>query len=261
MGLSHGGDPQGRTVLREVEGMAAGSPLLEDLAPVYFRHVPGEDLEARRPADLLGAMVSHVELASDRPPGTARVRVHTPTEDADGWSCGGPVVEIVTDDMPFLVDSVAAELTRLGRSLRLVIHPVLSVQRDVTGALQGVAPDGAGTRESWIHAEISRGGASAAEIENSLRRVLSDVRESVEDWPRMRAEAIDTANQIQEHPPAGIAPDQAAESAALLRWAAARLHGFASLGLVVTVGNDAALRAYERVGFTIESTARTLRLP
>jgi glutamate dehydrogenase len=253
MGLSHGGDPQGRTVLREVEGMAAGSPLLEDLAPVYFRHVPGEDLEARRPADLLGAMVSHVELASDRPPGTARVRVHTPTEDADGWSCGGPVVEIVTDDMPFLVDSVAAELTRLGRSLRLVIHPVLSVQRDVTGALQGVASDGAGTRESWIHAEISRGGASAAEIENSLRRVLSDVRESVEDWPRMRAEAIDTANQIQEHPPAGIAPDQAAESAALLRWAADdnfTFLGYREYDLVSDDGGDR-LRAVPGTGLGI----------
>ena len=207
-------------VLREVEGMTAGSPLLEELAPIYYRHVPAEDLASRSPADLLGAMVSHVALGSDRPPGTARVRVHTPTEDADGWSCGGPVVEIVTDDMPFLVDSVAAELTRLGRSLRLVIHPVLEVQRDVTGVLEGIEADGPGTRESWIHAEISRGGASAAEIEAALRRVLSDVREAVEDWPRMRAKALETADQLQEHPPAGIAPDQSAEAAALLRWVA-----------------------------------------
>lgn len=53
----------------------------------------------------------------------------------------------------------------------------------------------------------------------------------------------------------------AGTGAALLRWSAARLDGFASLGLVVTVGNDAALRAYERVGFVIESTAWTLRMP
>ncbi|MBM3687703.1 MAG: NAD-glutamate dehydrogenase, partial [Actinobacteria bacterium] len=112
--MAHADDPAGG-VLGEVEAMSAGSPLLEDLAPVYYRHVPAEDIESRSPADLLGAMVSHVELASSRPAGTARVRVHTPTEDGDGWSCGGPVVEIVTDDMPFLVDSVAAELTRLGR--------------------------------------------------------------------------------------------------------------------------------------------------
>jgi ribosomal protein S18 acetylase RimI-like enzyme len=56
-------------------------------------------------------------------------------------------------------------------------------------------------------------------------------------------------------------PEYAGTGAALLRWAAARLTGHASLGLVVTVGNDAALRAYERVGFAIESTAWTVRLP
>jgi RimJ/RimL family protein N-acetyltransferase len=56
-------------------------------------------------------------------------------------------------------------------------------------------------------------------------------------------------------------PAYAGTGAALLRWAASRLTGYASLGLVVTVGNERALRAYERVGFTIESTARTVRLP
>jgi RimJ/RimL family protein N-acetyltransferase len=56
-------------------------------------------------------------------------------------------------------------------------------------------------------------------------------------------------------------PAYAGTGAALLRWAAAHLTGHTSLGLVVTVGNDRALRAYERVGFTIESTARTVRLP
>lgn len=56
-------------------------------------------------------------------------------------------------------------------------------------------------------------------------------------------------------------PEYAGTGAALLRWAAARLDGFDSLGLVVTVGNEAALRAYERVGFRIESTAWTVRLP
>ena len=219
MALPRGEDPAA-SVMREVEQMATGSPILEELAPIYYRHVPDDDIASRRPEDLLGAMVSHVELASDRPIGTARVRVHTPTDDTDGWSCGGPVVEIVTDDMPFLVDSVAAELTRLGRALRLVIHPVLTARRDVAGALEEVSADGEGVRESWIHAEITRGAVPAAEIEAALRRVLSDVREAVEDWPRMRAKALEAADQLEEHPPAGIAADQAGESAALLRWVA-----------------------------------------
>lgn len=56
-------------------------------------------------------------------------------------------------------------------------------------------------------------------------------------------------------------PAYAGTGVKLLRWAAGRLTGHASLGLVVTVGNDAALRAYERVGFAIDSTAWTVRLP
>lgn len=56
-------------------------------------------------------------------------------------------------------------------------------------------------------------------------------------------------------------PDYAGTGAALLAWAASRLDGYPSLGLVVTVGNEAALRAYQRIGFTIESTAWTVRLP
>jgi glutamate dehydrogenase len=213
-------DPSADAVLREVAEMAEGSPLLEELAPLYYRRAPAEDVESRKPADLLGAMVSHVDLAMDRPAGVSRVRVHTPTDDVDGWSCGGPVVEIVTDDMPFLVDSVAAELTRLDRSLRLVIHPVITAQRDVAGALQGISADGPGIRESWIHAEISRGAVSAPDIEAALRRVLSDVREAVEDWPRMRAKALESAQQLREDPPAGIPLADTEEAAALLCWVA-----------------------------------------
>ncbi len=251
MALSHGDDPG--AVLREVEDMAAGSPLLEELAPLYYRHVPEEDLKARRPADLLGAMVSHVDLGSERPAGTARVRVHTPTDDTDGWSCGGPVVEIVTDDMPFLVDSVAAELTRLGRSLRLVIHPVLTAQRDVTGSLQGIFADGTGIRESWIHAEISRGGVAAPEIEAALRRVLSDVREAVEDWPRMRSKALETADDLDEHPPAGISVDQSAEAADMLRWVADDNFTFLGYREYDLVGDDGGdrLRAVPGTGLGI----------
>ena len=252
MALPRGDDPA-RSVMRDVERMAAGSPLLEQLAPIYYRHVPDEDIATRRPEDLLGAMVSHIELGSERPAGTACVRVHTPTDDTDGWSCGGPVVEIVTDDMPFLVDSVAAELTRLGRGLRLVIHPVLTAQRSIAGALESVSADGPGLRESWIHAEISRGAVPAGEIESALRRVLSDVREAVEDWPRMHAKALEAADQLSEHPPKGIPAAESEEAAALLRWIADdnfTFLGFRDYDLVTHDGRDR-LRAVPGTGLGI----------
>ena len=91
----------------------------------------------------------------------------TPTLAEHGWSAGGhSVVEVVTDDMPFLVDSVVMELTRQQRDVHLVIHPQFDVTRDVTGNLEQIAcpdsesaapPEGA-ERESWMHIEISRVG-------------------------------------------------------------------------------------------------------
>ena len=94
----------------------------------YFRHVATEDLLPRDPADLYGAVVSHVELASTRPLGTAAVSVFNPTVEAEGWRSEHTVVQIVTDDMPFLVDSVNAAVAASGRAEHLLVHPVLIVQ-------------------------------------------------------------------------------------------------------------------------------------
>jgi glutamate dehydrogenase len=99
----------------------------------YYLHTAPEDLADRDPVDVLGAAFSHYRLAENRPQGTANVRVHTPTVEENGWTCSHSVVEVVTDDMPFLVDSVTNELTRQGRGIHVVIHPQVVVRRDVAG--------------------------------------------------------------------------------------------------------------------------------
>ena len=116
----------------------------------YYRHVPAEDLAERDPLDLAGAALSHRQLAASRPQGTANVRVFTPTVDEFGWTSGHTVVEIVTDDMPFLVDSVTTELSRQDRGIHLLVHPQVVVRRDVTGRLLEVLDESAGT---WSRSE------------------------------------------------------------------------------------------------------------
>ncbi|MGZ4632686.1 MAG: NAD-glutamate dehydrogenase, partial [Actinomycetes bacterium] len=172
----------------------------------YYRHVATDDLVARRDKDIAAAALSHRELAAMRPQGTATVRVWTPSEERDGWSASGhSVVEVVSDDMPFLVDSVTAELSRHGRAIHLVVHPQLVVRRDVTGALievldasVPVSPTGGDLVESWMHIEVDRGtdGAGDDMLTADLERVLRDVREAVEDWPKMRAVALRIADEI-----------------------------------------------------------------
>ncbi|MEV6332550.1 NAD-glutamate dehydrogenase [Streptomyces sp. NPDC051909] len=201
----------------------------------YYLHTAPEDLTDRDPVDVFGAALSHYRLAENRPQGTANVRVHTPTVEENGWTSSHSVVEVVTDDMPFLVDSVTNELSRVGRGIHVVIHPQVLVRRDVTGKLIEVlakepeSKAGKAKRElphdalveSWIHVEIDRetDKADLKQITSDLLRVLSDVREAVEDWEKMREAALRLADGLPDEPTASdLRPTEVEEARELLRW-------------------------------------------
>ncbi|MEV4439308.1 NAD-glutamate dehydrogenase [Streptomyces sp. NPDC049577] len=203
----------------------------------YYLHTAPEDLTGRDPVDVFGAALSHYRLAENRPQGTANVRVHTPTVEENGWTSSHSVVEVVTDDMPFLVDSVTNELSRQNRGIHVVIHPQVIVRRDVTGRLLEVLSStcdahGAGKDavlphdalvESWIHVEIDRetDRDDLKQITEDLLRVLSDVREAVEDWSKMRDAALRLAESLADEPTSDVPDTEIDEARELLRWLAA----------------------------------------
>ena len=154
---------------------------------LYYEHVPPRDMVEQVPENLLGAALSHWTLAGRRKPGEAKVRVYNPSPGTDGWTAEHTVVEIVTDDMPFLVDSVTAALHREDVRVHLVIHPMVRVRRAKTGRLSGLAAAGEGTNESFMHVEITaQSGDRLDAIRATVERVVGDVRAAVEDWPTMR---------------------------------------------------------------------------
>ncbi len=214
-------------------GKGSGGPPHDEVGALlrsYYRHVAPEDVLGRSDVDVYGALASHFKLASDRPQGTAKVRVVTPTLSEHGWSAGGhSVVEVVIDDMPFLVDSLTMELSRQLRDVHLVIHPNYDVVRDITGALQRVvpvddgatAPQGGAIRESWMHVEIDRirDGEEPERIVEDVQRVLRDVRESVEDWEKMHVQVRDIVAGLESDPPP-LDPAEVEQAGALLSWLA-----------------------------------------
>jgi glutamate dehydrogenase len=194
------------------------------LLRVYYRHVAPEDLLDRNPVDVYGPAMSQKQLAEVRPQGRAVVRAYTPTLEENGWDPGRSVVEVVTDDMPFLVDSVTMELDRHDIGIHLLVHPQMRVMRDVTGRMLGRDQEdvtGQVTVESWMHVEIDKQTDPDVlkQLEDDLHRVLADVRHSVEDFSRMRALAVQTAEDLSVNPPP-LEPAEVEDSLDLLRWLA-----------------------------------------
>ncbi|MEV0799106.1 NAD-glutamate dehydrogenase [Kribbella sp. NPDC050281] len=194
----------------------------------YYRYVAAEDVAERQPTDCLGAARHHYKTAASRPQGTAKVHVFTPTLEEHGWSADGrTVVEIVVDDMPFLVDSASMAITDHNLELQLLIHPQFVVRRDVAGTLQEVLDDTEASdahdlvRESWMHLEVERIADVAEQraLEQALQTVLHDVREAVEDWPKMHEKAVSIAEELNAAD-LPVGENEVEEARELLEWLA-----------------------------------------
>ncbi len=231
---------------------------LEAFIRIYYGAVAADDLLERTIGDLYGAALGHLNFGSRRNPGEPKVRVYTPQLEEHGWTSTHTVVEIVNDDMPFLVDSVSMELNRLGSGVHLIIHPVVRVRRDGEGRLLEVlphdseAPDCA--LESFIHAEIVRetDPAHIEQVQTGLERILADVRAAVEDWPAIVERGREVVADLAENPPP-VEAEELAEATALLEWILD--HHFTFLGYhdydLVSANGEDALRRVPGTGLGI----------
>jgi glutamate dehydrogenase len=189
----------------------------------FYANILEDDILDTEPEDLYGAALALMQFASTRKPGTPKVRAYNPSFDAEGWRSPHTVVEIINDDMPFLVDSVATELNRMNLMVHLVIHPTFLVDRDAAGALQALRPGRNGSTQSapesfmQIQVDEQTGRDALAEIERNLERVLADVRATVEDWPAMRERAQDAVREITDLS-GPLTEDMAEETASFLQW-------------------------------------------
>ncbi|MFC8304104.1 NAD-glutamate dehydrogenase [Specibacter sp. NPDC057265] len=205
---SHTSGEQHPTSEQSGQPLFGGATFLDD----YFVQLSPEDAARYEPEVLHARARVHQELAAVRTPG--RAQVHIQEED------GASVVFIITDDMPFLVDSVSAELVRQNLAIHLVTHPVFVVSRDKSShqlksltkvpSHAGVASGDTSTMpniahllgdqenssflESWLAIEIPKIDAEARqELQDGLEHVLNNVRAAVEDWPAMREKALSRA--------------------------------------------------------------------
>ncbi|NKX49889.1 NAD-glutamate dehydrogenase, partial [Arthrobacter deserti] len=203
----------------------------------YYEHLAQEDAENYTPELLQQRAYAHRNLARRRGDGQAVVGVF--------HEAHASVVMIVTDDMPFLVDSVMAEIVRQELAIRLLNHPIFVATRNRgthelvdlrrvpahagissgdTAALPSLSAhsanrDNATFVESWIAVETEKitGEEQESALVAGLLRILEDVRVSVQDWPAMRRKVREIADSLDAIAGAEQIPDLQ-EAKALLDW-------------------------------------------
>ncbi len=209
----------------EAAALAAsvGGPERGDFLRVFLARGAAEDVVAYTAAELAAFAAGAMDDLGARLPGQHRIRIVDPDVPGAGTAhTGVTVVEMLNDDMPFLVDSTMQELTEAGADVRLLVHPILSVVRDDTGAFRGFAEPGTpgALRESLIHIHVARlpDATAAADLHERLDRMLRDVRAAVTDWPAMQAALSEVIAGYRASPPAALPAEAVAEAVEFLSW-------------------------------------------
>ncbi|TWI03751.1 glutamate dehydrogenase [Luteimonas cucumeris] len=198
----------------------AGKARQEDagaFAKAFYYRMTADELPLHGAASWAALANDFLDFARVRKPGRAEVRLFNPNLKQHGWESPHTVLQIVNDDMPFLVDSVTMSLAEQGIGVHVLGHPVVQITRDKGGKLLSV---GEGRSESLMHLEIDRQQAGAiAAIEEKIREVLADVCAIVVDWDAMRAKMEEVAEALPtRRMPVSEAGRQEAQE--FLRWAA-----------------------------------------
>ncbi len=201
----------------------SGEAASSDAAAAGFVHVlfgrsSPEDLAHYPPAvlaELARGALAH--LATPRQEGQCDIRVFDPDGPSDPSLSNVSIVEVVNDDMPFLLDSTLAELNEAGLEVRLVAHPILHVERDEELRFVRLDTVEGARRESLIHIHVARlTVAAAAGLRAALAHVYADVRVSYEDWPAMRGRVAQAIAAYQMVP--SLPREEVAEAVQFLHW-------------------------------------------
>ncbi|HXV74479.1 MAG TPA: NAD-glutamate dehydrogenase, partial [Sphingomonadales bacterium] len=167
---------------------------------IRFFYAPSsaEDLKELGTETLLAVAHSMWAFAKRRPPRKPVLRIFNPALERDGWKTSHTVIQMVNDDMPFLVDSVTGALTAThGLRIHIMHHPLMVVERGKAGQRRrtvsgpGEAPGAAPGKESYIYAEVDAVSdeAQLKALEKEFKTILQEVRLAVSDWRRMLAKA------------------------------------------------------------------------
>src|SRR5919204_4551178 len=194
---------------------------VREFAKAYLRRLAAEE-DGHDDEALFHEVLGAFQLAASRNGAPIAVRAFNPPRAEHGYEPAGSVLETNTEDLPFLLDSVSAELQSRGLAIVRLLHPIVGTERDPDGGIARVLhPSGAPATESAMHFELDRrlSPEELADLEDAVRSVLADVRRVVRDFPALR-ERIDQMIEVARAGAARYEGDEVNEAVAFLQWLA-----------------------------------------
>jgi len=187
-------------------------------AQAFYGRMSAEEYALRSPEAWAALARGFLDFVRERRPGKVALRIFNPTMEEHGWDSPHTVIQIVNDDMPFLVDTVTMAMTQNDIAIHVLGHPVLKLHRDPGGNVLAL---GEGELESLMCLEVDRQTepADLQRIETDILAALEDVRAAVHDWQAMRRKLRAIADELpsREMPVSDEGRNEAQE---FLRWAA-----------------------------------------
>ena len=241
-----------------------------EFAKQLYGTVAMEDLRSWDMDDLYGAVVNFWTLIHERAPHETKVRIYNPDFERHGWQTTHTVIEVICDDMPFLVDSIRLVIHRMGLSSHLTIHMGgIRVTRDKEHHISSILPRDQVTNEKGvlqeapIFLEIDRqtDPKILEELHKGCERALEDNRVVFEDWDKMRAEVREAIVEIDKVSSV-LDSNEVEETKAFLNWI--EDHHFTFLGMrdyeLVEKGKEMLLQAIPETGLGLlrESVTKSM---
>ncbi|MDE2336141.1 MAG: NAD-glutamate dehydrogenase [Alphaproteobacteria bacterium] len=181
--------------------MSTEKKTLSAFAKAFYQRVPVEDMEGWSAKDLQRVVASMFASAETRKPGKQNVRVFTPEQKRDGWHAPHSVIQLVNDDMPFIIDSVTAELAAQNLTVEVLFHPILQASRGKGGRLKDIqAEKGRGyVTESYVYIQLEQmlSPEAADRLAARLGEVLDDVRAATGDWKNLMVRMDDVVRSLE----------------------------------------------------------------
>lgn len=202
---------------------AKESAQVQEFAHLLFKNMAFNDLNGRSDSDLYGAALSLWRQLQEKRAGTPLIKVFNPEIAKQGWQSSYTVIQIIVDDMPFLVDSMRMAINRLHINSHLILHTPMHFIRDDNNTVSSFV--GADSRsqahcsETVFFIEIDRQSRASdiKRLTDELHSVVSEVSLSVSDWQTMR-EKLAVITKTFDDSKSHAAKDVIAQGKTFLNW-------------------------------------------